>query len=151
MKWNVQDVELYHQVKEYVDTVLVPLVPISFDDQMKQLATKSFFLSNLSMEIEKKFKGRIFLTPTFYYVNGDQKKADSLQNWVIELKQTNFNHIYFLSFDKSWEKEEENLTGSFLLIPPVSMDNLEMEQIHEMLKQQSCQLIDIFTNKWKNK
>ena len=39
MKWNVKDVELYEQAKEYVDTVLIPLIPITFDDQMKQLTS----------------------------------------------------------------------------------------------------------------
>ena len=129
---------------------VVPLIPITFDDQMKQLTSSSDFISILSMEIEKKFKGRIFLTPTFYYVNGDKKKVDSLQNWIMELKQAKFKYIYFLSSDHSWEKEEKNLTGSFLLIPVFSVEHLEMEQAHEVIKQQSQIIIDIFIDKWKN-
>ena len=150
MKWNVKDVELYEQAKEYVDTVLIPLIPITFDDQMKQLTSSGNFLSILSMEIEKKFKGRIFLTPTFYYFNGDKKKVDSLQNWIIELKHAKFKHIYFISTDESWEREEKNVTGSFLLIPSISIEHLEMEQAHQVIKQQSQIIIDNLSNKWKN-
>lgn len=150
MKWNVKDVEMYNQAKEYVDTVLVPLVPITFDDQMKQLSSTSDFISILSLEIEKKFKGRIFLTPTFYYVNGDKKKADILKNWIMELKKAKFKHIYFLSADSSWEREAMNMPDSFLFISHVSMESVEMEQVHEMIRQQSIEIIDKFTNKWKN-
>ena len=44
MKWNVKDVEMYVQAKEYVDTVVVPLIPITFNDQMKQLTSSSEFI-----------------------------------------------------------------------------------------------------------
>ena len=150
MKWTVKDVDMYQQAKEYIDTVCVPLVPITFGDQMKRLTSSSEWISILSMEIEKKFKGRIFLTPAFYYFDGDKKKIDSLQNWVMELKQAKFKYIYFLSSDYSWEKEEKNLTGSVLCIPEFSVEQLEVEQAHEVIKQQSQIIIDIFIDKWKN-
>ncbi len=150
MKWTVKDVDMYQQAKEYIDTVFVPLVPITFGDQMKRLTASSDLITILSMEIEKKFKGRIFLTPVFYYVNGDKKKSVSLQIWLEELKQAEFKYIYFLSPDRSWESEEQNLIGSFLFIPDFSEEQLEVEQAQEVIKQQSQIIIDIFVDKWKN-
>ena len=150
MKWTAKDVDMYQRAKEYIDTVCVPLVPITFGDQMKRLTSSSDFITILGMEIEKKFKGRIFLTPAFYYVSGDKKKSDSLQVWLEELKHAGFKYIYFLATDHSWEIEEKNLTGSFLYISDFSKEQLEMDQAQELIKQQSQIMIDIFIDKWKN-
>ena len=100
--------------------------------------------------MKRRCKGRILLAPTFHYVNGDEEKVDSLQNWIIELKQAKFKHIYFISTDNVWKKEETNLTGSFLWIPSISLEHVEMEQAQEMIKQQVSQIIDIFKHHWKN-
>ena len=150
MKWNVKDVEMYSNAREYVDTVLVPLVPIAFDDHMQQMTLFGDFITILSMEMEKMFKGRIFLTPTFYYVKDDHQKVASLLVWEKELKRAEFKHIFFLSSDASWEENAKNLMGSFLFIPNHAIEHLDREQVHQMIKQQSQILIDNFANKWKN-
>jgi hypothetical protein len=150
MKWNVKDVEMFIEAKEYVDTVLVPLIPITFNDQMKQLTSASDFMAILSMEIEKNCKGRILLAPTFYYVNGDEKKVEGIQNWIMELHQAKFKHIYFLTSDMNWKKDENNLSGLLLWIPTISLERLEIEQAREVMKQQVKQIVDIFTINWEN-
>lgn len=149
MKWNVKDVEMFEQARKYVDTALVPLVPITFDEQMQQMILWNDFMSILSMEVEKMFKGRILLTPIFYYVKGDNRKADSLQIWVKELKRTQFKHVFFLSSDESWERDVRILSGLFLFIPYRSIEHQDKEQVHQLMKQQSQLLIDHFTKIWK--
>lgn len=151
MKWNVKDAETFIEAKEYVDTALVPLIPITFHEQMKQLTSASDFIGILSMEIEKKFKGRILLTPTFYYVNGNEQKVDELQNWVMELRHEKFKHIYFLTSDINWKKDEKELHGSLLWIPSISLEILDIEQARVLINQQIQQIIDIFTSDWEKK
>ncbi|MFJ8245289.1 YpiF family protein [Peribacillus asahii] len=149
MKWNATDVELYITAKEYVDTALVPLIPISFDDRMKQLSSMSEFLSILSTEIEKKFKGRILLIPTFHYVMDDEKKVEGLQIWERKLRQSEFSHIFFLTSDINWKKEESYLSSSLVWIPAINLESLPMEQAREVMKQQVEQIISVFINEWK--
>ena len=151
MKWNAKDAETFIEAKEYVDTALVPLIPITFREQMKQLTSSSDFIGILSMEIEKKFKGRILLTPTFYYVNGNEQKVDELQNWVMELHHEKFKHIYFLTSDINWKKDEKELHGSLLWIPSISLEILDIEQVRVLINQQIKQIIDIFTSDWEKK
>lgn len=150
MKWNVKDVEMYQQARAYVDTVLVPLVPIAFDNQMQQMASSSECITMLSMEIEKMFKGRIFLNPIIYYVNDDHQKIATLKIWEKEWKRAQFKHIFFLSSDDSWQIEAKDDLDSFLFIPYITFEHLDKEQVLQVIKEQSQLLIDKFTNKWKN-
>lgn len=76
MKWTAKDLDMYMQSKEYVDTVLIPLVPLSFKGQMKQSGSMNEFLTILSLEIEKQMKGRILLLPTFHYISDEMDKVE---------------------------------------------------------------------------
>ncbi len=151
MKWNGKDSDMYVQAKEYIDTVVVPLIPITFNNEIKQLTSASDFISMLCMEIERTCKGRILLAPTFHYVNGDVGKVDTLQNWVMELNEAKFKHIYFISTDNVWKKDETYLSGSFLWIPSISLEHVEISQAQDMIKQQAAQIIDIFKHHWEKK
>ena len=71
MKWTVKDLDMYIQSKEYVDTVLIPLVPITFGGQMKRTGSMNELITILSLEIEKQMKGRILLLPTFHYLSDE--------------------------------------------------------------------------------
>ena len=59
MKWTAKDLDMYVQAKEYVDTLLIPLVPLSFGERIKKSGSMNEFITILSMEIEKQMKGRI--------------------------------------------------------------------------------------------
>jgi hypothetical protein len=150
MKWNVKDAAMYIEAKEYIDTALVPLIPITFNDQMKKLSSASDFISILSIEIEKNFKGRILLTPTFCYLSSDANKLATLQNWEKELRDAQFTHVFFLTSDIDWKKDENVFLASLLWIPAISLEFLEITQAREVIKQQSEQIVDIFIKKWKN-
>lgn len=63
MNWNGRDTESFQQQKEYVDTALVPLIPISFESDMKETASQYEFMQLLTTLLEKQFKGRILLIP----------------------------------------------------------------------------------------
>ncbi|MBK5462902.1 DUF2487 family protein [Peribacillus sp. TH16] len=96
MKWTAKDLDMYIQSKEYVDTVLIPLVPITFGSQIKQTGSMNEFLTILSSEIEKQMKGRILLMPTFHYLSDEEDKIDLLKRWTNKVKENNFKHIFFL-------------------------------------------------------
>ncbi|WP_350299355.1 YpiF family protein [Peribacillus frigoritolerans] len=150
MKWTAKDLDMYMQSKEYVDTVLIPLVPLSFKGQMKQTGSMNEFLTILSLEIEKQMKGRILLLPTFHYLSGELDKVERLKRWANEVKENNFEHVFFLTSDFEWKKEERELENNLVWIPAIPLEGLEIEQAREMINQQVLQILDIFSYNWKN-
>ncbi|MBD8136371.1 YpiF family protein [Peribacillus frigoritolerans] len=150
MKWTAKDLDMYMQSKEYVDTVLIPLVPLSFKGQMKQTGSMNEFLTILSLEIEKQMKGRILLLPTFHYLSDEMDKVERLKRWANEVKENNFEHVFFLTSDFEWKKEERELENNLVWIPAVPLEGLEIEQAREMINQQVLQILDIFSYNWKN-
>ncbi|MDP1418771.1 YpiF family protein [Peribacillus simplex] len=150
MKWTAKDLDMYMQSKEYVDTVLIPLVPLSFKGQMKQTGSMNEFLTILSLEIEKQMKGRILLLPTFHYLSDEMDKVERLKHWANEVKENNFEHVFFLTSDFEWKKEERELENNLVWIPAIPLEGLEIEQAREMINQQVLQILDIFSYNWKN-
>ena len=150
MKWTAKDLDMYMQSKEYVDTVLIPLVPLSFKGQMKQTGSMNEFLTILSLEIEKQMKGRILLLPTFHYLSDEMDKVERLKRWANEVKENNFEHVFFLTSDSEWKKEERELENNLVWIPAIPLEGLEIEQAREMINQQVLQILDIFSYNWKN-
>ncbi|WHX60186.1 YpiF family protein [Peribacillus frigoritolerans] len=150
MKWTAKDLDMYMQSKEYVDTVLIPLVPLSFKGQMKQTGSMNEFLTILSLEIEKQMKGRILLLPTFHYLSDEMYKVERLKRWANEVKENNFEHVFFLTSDFEWKKEERELENNLVWIPAIPLEGLEIEQAREMINQQVLQILDIFSYNWKN-
>ncbi|WP_454861465.1 YpiF family protein [Peribacillus frigoritolerans] len=150
MKWTAKDLDMYMQSKEYVDTVLIPLVPLSFKGQMKQTGSMNEFLTILSLEIEKQMKGRILLLPTFHYLSDEMDKVERLKRWANEVKENNFEHVFFLTSDFEWKKEERELENNLVWIPAIPLEGLEIEQAREMINQQVIQILDVFSYNWKN-
>ncbi|CAK6475521.1 YpiF family protein [Peribacillus castrilensis] len=150
MKWTAKDLDMYMQSKEYVDTVLIPLVPLSFKGQMKQTGSMNEFLTILSLEIEKQMKGRILLLPTFHYLSDEMDKVERLKRWANEVKENNFEHVFFLTSDFEWKKEERELENNLVWIPAIPLEGLEIDQAREMINQQVLQILDIFSYNWKN-
>lgn len=150
MKWTAKDLDMYMQSKEYVDTVLIPLVPLSFKGQMKQTGSMNEFLTILSLEIEKQMKGRILLLPTFHYLSDEMDKVERLKRWANEVKENNFEHVFFLTSDFEWKKGERELENNLVWIPAIPLEGLEIEQAREMINQQVLQILDIFSYNWKN-
>ncbi|WHY54906.1 YpiF family protein [Peribacillus simplex] len=150
MKWTAKDLDMYMQSKEYVDTVLIPLVPLSFKGQMKQSGSMNEFLTILSLEIEKQMKGRILLLPTFHYLSDEMDKVERLKRWANEVKKNDFEHVFFLTSDFEWKKEERELENNLVWIPAIPLEGLEIEQAREMINQQVIQILDIFSYNWKN-
>ncbi|MDQ7864023.1 DUF2487 family protein [Peribacillus frigoritolerans] len=64
------------------------------------------FLTILSLEIEKQMKGRILLLPTFHYLSDEMDKVERLKRWANEVKENNFEHVFFLTSDFRVEKKK---------------------------------------------
>ncbi|MFJ7828592.1 YpiF family protein [Peribacillus sp. NPDC097197] len=150
MKWSAKELDMYIHAKEFVDTALIPLVPLSFGEQMKQSGSNNEFITILSMEIEKQMKGRMLLMPTFHYLSDEEDKLSILKRWSEKLEANNFKHVFFLTSDIEWKKNELELEHHLVWIPSIPLENLENAQARAMISQQVNQILDIFTHYWKS-
>src|SRR5690625_7077683 len=90
MKWVKSDLERYLGAKEYIDTLLVPLLPFEFSDD-HHLTKNAFQIELLSIflhELEKEFTGRIVLSPHYYYLKSSNKDAEleRLNTWMVDAR-----------------------------------------------------------------
>lgn len=93
MKWVSKDMDMYLGAKEYVDTVVLPLLPISFGDDLKQTASMTEFISLLTIPLERQFKGRLMMLPGYTYLksDSDDSRLQVIKHWETEFKKVGLN------------------------------------------------------------
>lgn len=152
MRWKKEDLAKYVQAKEYIDTVLMPLVPfqISDDKESEKNAFQMEVMKIFSNEIEQELSGRVMLIPNYVYVKTVDKEneIERLNQWIRELKIQPFNHFILLSFDASWKKHEKDLEGNLLWLPGMQSGDLNSEETRRIIKDQVVQLSEIIRSYW---
>lgn len=150
MKWIPQDIEMFVKAREYVDTIVIPLYPISFGDDVKQTANMTEFINLLTNQLEKQFKGRMILLPSFTYLKTQEKEKvlNNLLDWEKILKLENFNHIFYVTSDSDWKLKEDHLEGSLLWLPALPLEHMDEKQKKSIIEDQVKQLLNLFIQKW---
>lgn len=151
MRWNSQEIDQYKQSKQYVDTVVLPLYPISFEEDMKQAAIMSEFIQLLTMQLEKQLKGRLLLLPGFIYLNNQNSKNQLvlLHQWDQLLTDEHFKHLFYVTSDSYWKSLESKLAGKLIWLPSLPLENLEEHIKTSLIEEQVKQLLQLFFLKWK--
>ncbi|MCH1624734.1 YpiF family protein [Fredinandcohnia quinoae] len=151
MKWTTKDIDVYLQAKEYVDTAVIPLIPISWKDEVKSTVAMGEFITILSNEVERQFKGRIILFPAFTYMKSEEllSSKERLANWTSEMKESGMKHFIFITSDSNWKVVEQVLQGSLIWLPTLPLEYVEEKYKQSMLQDQMKQLISVFMNIWQ--
>jgi hypothetical protein len=150
MRWTPQEIETYLNAREYIDTAVVPLMSISFGDEMKESAALTEFITLLSNHLERQFTGRLVLFPPFTYLKmeGNERALNELKNWETNIEKSEFKHIFYITSESNWKMHEEKFAGSFIWIPALPLENLTDSQKHSMIDSQVKQLLNLFIQKW---
>lgn len=152
MKWVTKDIDVYLQAKEYVDTAVIPLLPISWtSDTMKTTVAMGEFITILSNEVERQFKGRILQFPAFTYTKSEEleKRKERLSSLTGEVKENGMKHFVYLTSDSDWKLKEQELEGSLIWLPTLPLEYVEEKYKQSMIQDQMKQLISIFMNIWQ--
>lgn len=151
MRWTAKDISMYFQSKEYIDTALIPIIPIAFDETGKEAANGSEFIQLIALEIERQFKGRILLLPAFvHFLNeAESEKQKLLKRWFLELSKENFHYQFFISSDLSLKPVIEKLGGELIWLPSIPMEHLDESNKSMIIDQQAKQLLSFFVEKWQ--
>ncbi|WP_100372717.1 YpiF family protein [Bacillus sp. FJAT-45037] len=152
MKWQAKEMDRYLQAKEYVDTAIIPLIPVSWQKDEKTTVAMGEFISIISIELERQFQGRVVLFPAFTYLNEEKDQAGKtrLKNWSDELKSGGMKHVIYATSDSWWKTVENELDDWLIWLPAVPLEHLSQDNKREVINQQINQLVPIMTNKWQN-
>nr|WP_279326599.1 YpiF family protein [Bacillus kexueae] len=145
VKWEGKEIDQYLQSKDYVDTVVIPLVPVGFDHQLKQIVSKGEFVLTLANELERQLKGRILLLPPItYLVNSEENKDNHLQKWKATIKP-HFKHVIFLTSDENWRTEGDD---EIIWVPTVPLEHMDTNLKRKLLQDQIEQILNILLQSW---
>ncbi|MEK4200503.1 YpiF family protein [Cytobacillus sp. FSL K6-0265] len=152
MKWHTQDIQLFLKERDYIDTVILPLYPVSFADDIQQTVAMTEFINLLSGQLEKQFKGRILMLPGMSYLKiiSEEKRLADLIEWEKELISQDFKHIFYITSDSDWKTVEEQLDGGLIWMPSIPLDNMDDQYKLSILEDQVKQLLNVFVKKWQN-
>lgn len=152
MNWNGKEVELYLKEKKYIDTAIIPLLPVGLEEDMKTFAAQGEFISLLSMHLEHQFKGRLMLFPAFTYLKTEDKGSAEkrLDDWKAAMKETGFQYVFFLTSDSDWRFTDEELERSLMWLPSIPLDNLDEKYKHSIMEDQVKQLLNVIVKKWQS-
>jgi hypothetical protein len=150
MKWIPEEVETYLKAMEYVDTAVVPLISLSFREEMKQSAAKHQFITLLTTHMERQFTGRILLFPSFTYLKSGstEKVINELKEWEENIEKSNFKHIFYLTSESDWKIHEQQLNGTILWLPAIPLESVSDSQKLSLIDSQVNQLLTLFMQKW---
>jgi hypothetical protein len=150
MKWISKDIDTYLNAKEYVDTAVIPLIAVSFGNEMSQSASNAEFITLLANYLERQFTGRLVLFPPFTYLKNDDSEIilNQLKNWEENIEKNEFKHIFYITSESDWRLQEDKLSGSLIWLPSLPLSALNEQQKNSMIESQVKQLLDLFTRKW---
>lgn len=150
MKWIQKDMEMFVKAREYVDTVVIPLYPVSFGDDVKQSANMTEFINLLTTQLERQFKGRLLLLPgyTYFKKHESDKLVNDLNQWENTLRAEQFKHIFYVTSDSDWKLREQQLTGSLIWLPALPLGIMDEKNKNSLIEDQVKQLLNLFVNRW---
>lgn len=146
MYFNAIDIEQFLQNKQFIDTAVVPLVGLNFEEsKIRQSGSQADYLMSLTAFIEQQFKGRLLLMPPFTYLEVQKAHIDLnfMENYF---KEGGFKHVFFMTSDNYWvnNKGEQHV----IWLPAIPLESMDKEVKQRILEDQLKQVIPFFTSEW---
>ncbi|UTT41710.1 DUF2487 family protein [Exiguobacterium aurantiacum] len=129
--------------RQYVDTLVVPLVELAFDEDMVRKAEGNEVIQAVALETERQLSGRTMLSPTISYVDVDAGRATAE---AVHTKATasGFSHVLFISSDLRFKGSELPI----IFVPPLALKGMSGEQSHTMVQNFATQVITELSSRW---
>ncbi|MFC7320686.1 DUF2487 family protein [Halobacillus campisalis] len=151
MQWTRKDLSLYIKEKEYIDTLIIPLIP--FNPASDSNVTKEAFQRELNQLfthlLEKEYRGRIIVSPEYDYITGsNETEVRRINQWVESFQSQPLSHVFLFTFDPKWKKWEQELKGQLLWIPSMNERDLHSSETKSFVKEQVSQISELITAYW---
>lgn len=152
MKWVGPDLERYVQAKEYIDTIVMPLIPFNLSDDKDALkkANQNEILTIIINEIESELSGRVMLIPNYYYLSTASKNSEveRINDLNINLSTQPFEHSFFITFDTEWKQHEKNLDGNLLWMPGLQSGDIHSKEVALLIRDYVSQICELIRSYW---
>ena len=146
MFFNPNDVSQFLSNKQFIDTAVIPLVSVSFDEETaRRNASAAQFLMSLTNFIEQQFKGRLMLTTPFTYFES-QHEMISINTITEHMKLAGFQHIFFITCDNFWVKC--NNSKDIIWLPSIPLESMDVGVKQRVLEDQLSLIITRFSASW---
>lgn len=151
MRWNEQDAKTFNKAKDYVDTALIPLIPLEGGKQLEDVVKMGEFTNYLTDFLERQYTGRVFLLPPFTYLREESsaEKYERLKNWTEYFEKEGFKYFMFVTADMKWRDVDAKAIGELIWVPAFSLKDMESSKKMQSIAQQAEQIIPIITEKWE--
>lgn len=149
MFFNVQDIQQFQANKEFIDTAVVPLLSLNFeDDKSKKSSSDAEYLMALTVFIEQQFKGRLLMTPPFSYIHSFKEMIDPITIQA-ELKNAGLKHVIFMTCDADWVNKFPGIVVIWL--PAIPLESMDKAVKQRILEDQLKQVLPTLTSEWAKK
>ena len=129
--------------RQYVDTLVVPLVELAFDEDMVRKAEGNEVIQAVALETERQLFGRTMLSPTISYVDAEAGRALAEQV-TVQATASGFTHVLFISSDLRFKGSELPI----IFVPPLALKGMSGEQSHTMVQNFATQVITELSSRW---
>ncbi|UBH12203.1 DUF2487 family protein [Macrococcus armenti] len=129
MLFNHRDLLLLNDQLDYIDTAIVPVIPVDYSQKLLKIADEYEMLQYVTLGTEQQFKGRLLVTPPVQLFDA----LNPVENVTQQLKQYGFKHVVIVC-PQTLNIEAENL-HKVTVMPLESMDdNMKQEFIQDNVK-----------------
>lgn len=129
--------------RQYVDTLVVPLVELAFDEDMVRKAEGNEVIQAVALETERQLSGRTMLSPTLSYVDVDAGRATA-EAVLTKAVSSGFSHVLFISSDLRFKGSDLPI----MFVPPLALKGMSGEQSHTMVQNFATQVITELSSRW---
>lgn len=152
MRWTAGDIDTYLQSKDYVDTCIIPTVPVTWDGKIKSSVSEGEFAVILVDELERQLKGRVMHFPPFTYLKSEEMTPhlSRMKKWKEEILQSDMKYVFFITSDVEWKNVESEMGDSLIWLPAIPFEHMDAKNRREVIDGQIKQLLEIITIKWRN-
>ncbi|MGL4522638.1 MAG: DUF2487 family protein [Bacilli bacterium] len=142
MKWTKEDITTFTPHKEYIDTLIVPIMPIDLKWNEDSAACKEQ-LEHVVIFVEQQLKGRAFVLPIVPILDGISH--ESVNRWQEEGESAGYRYVQCITVVRGFGVQTAQ---TILPLPYINVEGLSEEQRPQFLRQQADELISHIEKLW---
>lgn len=149
MKWSAKDLSIYLENTSYVDTAIIPLIPVEFGKDMLTAAREGEYIHQITIELERQLTGRIIKLPPFTYLKKEdsQHRLTRLQEWHNTCVENDLKQCFYITSDPDW-RNEEGVANRIIWLPVLPVDLIDQKQLNLMIDETIQDLITEIKIEW---
>lgn len=143
MRFKPSDVQRTRNEQAYIDTLIVPLIPVGFDEAMHAFSECADMAMTVATEVERQLSGRAMLVPPMTYIG--EPSIDQLTSWEQAASSEQFRFVTFITADLRWK---ETSVTDIIYVPRLSLETMSRDQQGQMVGNFVGQVLEQLGNRW---